>query len=73
MCLKSLCSSRLSQIKLWRNFCPCFQDYQDHIEEICNKLVSIAENSLEGLLAKVDIIFIMIIVLIVIVIMILFL
>lgn len=31
------------------------KDYQDHIEEIVNTLVSIAENNLKGLLTKVRI------------------
>ncbi|XP_076464051.1 vacuolar protein sorting-associated protein 54-like isoform X2 [Babylonia areolata] len=38
-----------------KHFDKIVKDYQDHIEEICNKLVSIAENSLEGLLSKYEV------------------
>ncbi|KAL8589719.1 hypothetical protein ACOMHN_027227 [Nucella lapillus] len=38
-----------------KHFDKIDKDYQDHIEEICNKLVSIAENSLEGLLSKYEV------------------
>ena len=36
-----------------KHFDKIVKDYQDHIEEISNKLVNIAENSLEGPLGKV--------------------
>ncbi|KAK7506845.1 hypothetical protein BaRGS_00001696 [Batillaria attramentaria] len=38
-----------------KHFDKIVKDYQDHIEEICNKLVSIAENSLESLLSKYEV------------------